>query len=766
MSSDAATVAPPTTPAGSTVRIWLLAAVVYGGALVTAPPAAVLWAASALALLGLLRHRLPGAARLTGLLVAAAALAGGLAGAQLDLLDRGPLADLARGGGEAELVAEVAGERRTDPGGARVVVRVRQVDGRATRSNGLLRLPDEPDEPDEHETLPVGTRLALRATARPLGDDPDDAFEGWLRRRHVGVELTPVGSLRPLGRPGWLWDSTSSVRARLRESAVAVLPHREAALLVGLVTGDESLQSEQQRDDLKQAGLAHLTAVSGSNVALVVAGTLMCAAAAGAGFRARWLLAALAVAWFVVLVRFEPSVLRAAAMTGLVVAARLSGRGVDARHALPAGVLVLVLVDPLLAGQLGFALSVTATAGVLLVGPWLAARLHGPRRVRVLLGASVGAQLGVAPVLVLAGEAPSWSWLAANVVAVPAAGVASVVGVVVAVLAQLSVGVAGVLAVLAWPALAVIELAARMAAPPAGTMAVVVLAVVATLVVPPRVRGVALVAGAALVVVPIGVRLVPRDVPPPDGLRLVALDVGQGDALLVEAPGDDRRPVARMLVDAGDEDADAAAALRARGVGHLDAVAVTHPHADHDGGLTDVLETLVVGTLLVTAATTTDAGFAPHRRVADGQGTAIVELSAGQRFALGSATVAALGPPPGMSAENPNDTSLVLRVDSDDGSILLTGDVEEAAQRRLLADPAALRVDVLKVPHHGGDTNAPGFLAAVDADAAVISVGDDNGYGHPHPRVLDELGDTPVWRTDEHGEVALTVADGVVTVGS
>ena len=733
-----------------TLARWIEVAALYVGCLLTRPGWAAAGGVAVLGAVVLLGRGLSRPLRLLAVAGALALLGSGLAGVQAALLERGPLMELARAGGQAEVVATVAGEPEGAEGGS-VTVRVTRVDSRRTRTRGLLRLDGQP-------APPIGTPLRARVTARPL---QEEGYEAWLRQRHIALALDPVGPLEVTGRPGALWTSTTRVRARLRRAAVAVLPPSQAALLVGLVIGDESLQSDRQREQLRAGGLSHLTAVSGSNVALVAGGALAAAGSVGLGFRRRWLLVGAAVAWFVVLVRFEPSVLRAATMTGLVVAARISGRGLETRYVLPAAVLLLLLVDPLLAGQLGFALSVAATAGVLLVAPWMEHRLRGPPGPRRLLAASVGAQLGVAPVLFVAGEGPAWSWLSANVLAVPAAAVASLVGVAAALLAQLSVAVAGLVAALAWPALALIGFAARLGAPPAGSAALLVLLGVGVVVWPWRGRPLVLVAGLAGLAV---LHWLPGGAAPPAGLRLVALDVGQGDALLVEVPADGGHPGATMLVDAGPQSGDVVAHLRQRGVAGLDALALTHPHADHDEGLDEVLREVRVGTLLLTEAARADAGTRTLRREAAREGVDVVEADAGQRFALGAATVRVLGPARSEATDELNDTSLVLQVTSADGTLLLTGDIEEQAQRRLLGDPTLSSTNVLKVPHHGGDTNAASFFEAVDPEVAVISVGDDNEYGHPSPRVLAALGDVPVWRTDRHGTVEVTLSDGEVSV--
>jgi competence protein ComEC len=131
---------------------------------------------------------------------------------------------------------------------------------------------------------------------------------------------------------------------------------------------------------------------------------------------------------------------------------------------------------------------------------------------------------------------------------------------------------------------------------------------------------------------------------------------------------------------------------------------------------------------------------------------------------LGTARVEVISPAlDALAGADRNSRSIVLRVIDPNGTMLLTGDVDEAAQQRLLERPDVLRADVLKVPHHGGATNAEGFLDAVDPRVAVVSVGGDNGYGHPHPATIDDLSPAPVWRTDRDGTVTVELtADGPV----
>ena len=243
----------------------------------------------------------------------------------------------------------------------------------------------------------------------------------------------------------------------------------------------------------------------------------------------------------------------------------------------------------------------------------------------------------------------------------------------------------------------------------------------------------------------------------PDGkLHVWFLDVGQGDAILIQAPDGQQ-----ILIDGGPSPSALAAELGAvmpfwdRS---LDLVVLTHPDADHAAGLIPAFDRLAVGAAADALAPGDSAGAAWCDATT---GIPSHTLTRGSRINAGALSLTALSPASILAdGETGNDDSIVLRVDYGATSLLLTGDAEHAAEQEMLAAGAPLAADVLKVGHHGssGGTSAE-FLAAVGPRLAVISVGAENHFGHPSPEVLGRLSGIEVLRTDEHGRIEL-ISDG------
>ncbi|MGH9184130.1 MAG: ComEC/Rec2 family competence protein [Acidimicrobiales bacterium] len=259
----------------------------------------------------------------------------------------------------------------------------------------------------------AGERVVLSGALRPV----PSAVRARLARRHVSARLSVE---RVEGwRPGPVASRLANrLRRALRDGAESLGERR--ALFTGMVVGDDREQSVVVADDFRAAGLTHLLAVSGQNVAMVLA--LARPALARLGLRARWAATLAVIAFFGLVTRWEPSVLRASGMAALAVTADHLGRPVSRLRLLALAVAAVVLVDPLLVRSLGFQLSVGASAGIILAAGPLARRVPGPRWLADAVAVTVAAQLGVAPVLVsVFGGLPVAS-LPANLLAGPAAG--------------------------------------------------------------------------------------------------------------------------------------------------------------------------------------------------------------------------------------------------------------------------------------------------------------------------------------------------------
>jgi competence protein ComEC len=247
------------------------------------------------------------------------------------------------------------------------------------------------------------------------------------------------------------------------------------------------------------------------------------------------------------------------------------------------------------------------------------------------------------------------------------------------------------------------------------------------------------------------------DVPAPDGEMVVTfLDVGQADAALVQTDGH------AMLIDGGNR-ADSQfiySYLKEHEVGYLDVMVATHPHEDHIGGLAGALNYAAVGAVYSPVISYDSDVFADFAKYVAAQDGSITIPQAGGTFALGDATVRILAPV--RSYTDPNDMSIVLKVTFGETSFLFTGDAERTAESDILESGCDLSATVLKVGHHGSDssTSYP-FLRAVMPQAAVISCGTGNDYGHPHEDLLSRLrdADVTVYRTDMQGTITCT-SDG------
>jgi competence protein ComEC len=647
-----------------------------------------------------------------------------------------------------------------------------QARGESWLSGEQVRLVASGDVGARWAELAVGTRVAVVARLEVAQTGTSEVAVARAREPPVVVAA-----------PGWSDQLVADLRAGLRQVST-VLPAEPAALLPALVVGDTSAMTPELRERFRLTGLTHLTAVSGSNLTLMLASLLWLARrlrVRGWGLRA---VAVSGVVAFVVLCHGEPSVLRAAAMGSVGIAALGLGGRVQGLRYLSWSVVVLLGFDPWLALAPGFALSVLATGGIVVFARrWTQALAAWvPVGLAEAFAVPLAAQLATQPVVTALSGQVSLAGVLANLAAGPLVGPATVLGLLSLVLAPVLPAVASGAAWLAgWPVQGlcwIARLGEALPSPavpwPAGPAALALLAAGCGLLL---LMGGALLARrwvvlglAALLVVSL---LRPLPVPgwPPTGWDVVACDVGQGSASVIDAG-----PGGAILVDGGPEPRALDRCLTGLGVQRIALLVVTHLHADHIGGLPG-LGSRPVAAVLASGVRTPAGGW--DQVLAATPGAARLEAVPGQVFEVGVArlevvslllpTAAALVTPDGSeSAESSqeNDASVVVRVDTGDLVVLATGDVEDSGQWAALRTGRTLAADVLVVPHHGSARQVEQFLLAVAARVALIGVGQDNDYGHPAPTALRLLAaaGSEAHRTDLEGSIAVARSPDGFTV--
>jgi competence protein ComEC len=545
--------------------------------------------------------------------------------------------------------------------------------------------------------------------------------------------------------------------------------------------GDDQQMPDDLVQDFRTCGLTHLAAVSGTNLTLVVGFLLVLARWAGVRARGMAAVGALGVAGFVLLARPEPSVLRAAAM-GSVALLGMGSRGSDQGvRALGVAVFALLLLDPWLAVSIGFALSALATAGILLLGPSLRDALRGwlPRWAAEALAVPFAAQLACTPMVAAISGQVSLVAVLANLLVAPVVGPATVLGllggvVVLAVpaagrlLGTLAGACAGWIITVATHLARLPTAAVEWPVAPVGIAVLGLLCLLLGLTATRVLRRARWSAALSLVLVVVVLRPLPTPGWPPRGWVVVACDVGQGDGLVLNAGGS-----RGVLVDAGPDPRAMDRCLTRLGIGALPVVVLTHFHADHVDGLPAVLADHRVGEVDVTATEEPPGGAQEVRGW-----TAVAHVPErvprlGEVRRVGDLTWQVIGPVAassdaghGEEGSVANNSSLVLLVETHGIRILMGGDMEPEAQQALARALPGLRVDVLKVPHHGSRYQDPELLGSLGARLALISVGADNDYGHPADSTLAVLrrAGMRIERTDRDGDVAVTVEHGRIGV--
>ena len=515
----------------------------------------------------------------------------------------------------------------------------------------------------------------------------------------------------PISSANWWQRKFGEIRSGLRSAS------KDAPLIPGMVLGDTSLQSAEFSNAMRRSGLTHLTAVSGANFAIISSFLLWLMQFLIRRINLRLLATTIVLIAFIGLVRPSPSVLRAAAMAAVVIFAKSHRERSDSIPSLGFAVAIVVIADPWQSRDPGFALSVLATAGLLLIAP----KLKFPKG----FAEPIAASIPCAPIIVALSGYLSITSIFANVLVAPLVAPVTILGFIASLLPPLAPMLISIAKI---PAGLITKIAYTAADFPVIQMksALLILAI-----------GLLMFFGRRylILIVPIFLLLTFLQRWPNNDWQIANCDVGQGDAMVLKVA-----PNSAVVIDVGPEPKLIDQCLKALSIHKIPLLILTHPHADHIGGLSGAVAGREVGQIM---------------RVA----------MRGEILEIGQLKIEILWPDNsthfftdnGGEGSAVNNQSIVALISSPDYTLLTTGDAEPDVQK-LISPP---KVKYLKVAHHGSKYQDLRFNALADPDLAIISVGKGNKYGHPANSTVKLF--KHMLRTDKDGAIAIDPITGSVS---
>ena len=642
-----------------------------------------------------------------------------------------------------------------------VAVRLQEINEESVSGRGYLIYSEA--------KLVRGNLIELEASFEEAGRNARDAFL-----------LKPKGDITIVSEPLGQLAFFNGLRANYVALLSGVTPDSKV-LVAGLAMGEIADLSEELEEQMRSVSLTHLVAVSGANCAIVVGMVYLICVRLRLGRAGRTAVSLASLVGYVMLVGPDPSVLRAAVMTASVIVMVALGRRTWALNALAIAAIILLIADPWLAVEYGFGLSVLATSGILLLAPAMTEKLATKMPLPLALGLSVtmSAQLLCLPLLLqLQPGLPTYSVIA-NLLAGPMVAPVTVLGILAVVLTPILPWLVGPITWLASLGTFLIEIVAIFFAelpivyfPWVTGLSATILSALLILMVSawlrsnlPRLRqasvaGLVIVAVATLSV-PAASEILPGGWPLSDW-EVVACDVGQGDALVIKSLG------RVAVIDVGKDEGLIDSCLSELGVRTIDLLVLTHFDFDHVGGLTGALRGRSVSHAIV-------SGFPDDRPATKSSLDQLEEIRTQVIIAeptisgsLGEFGWRVLAPTKtAAEAKDSNDASVTMVFRSSKLDLVLLGDLGAEGQERVSKSViqtigSSNKPLILKVSHHGSNDQSASFHQKLKPDLALISVGSENGYGHPGKQALQILGSVgaQVLRTDLLGAIAISSSSG------
>ena len=645
-----------------------------------------------------------------------------------------------------------------------VSVFIKSIEGRSAEGRGFLIY--------EGAQLARGSKVSMDAKFEPAGRNSRDAFL-----------VKPVSEIAIVSSPTESQGLLNDLRANYVKNLAGVTPDA-TTLVAGLAIGEISALSTELEEQMRIVSLTHLVAVSGSNCAIVVGMAYLIAVGLRFGRTGRTVISLVGLGLYVLLIGPDPSVLRAGVMAASVIVMVALGRRTWALNALAIAAIILLIADPWLAVEFGFGLSVLATAGILLLAPAMSERFSSRMPMPLALGLSVtlAAQLFCLPLLMqLQPGLPTYS-VVANLLAGPMVAPVTVLGMIAVVLTPIAPPLVAAVSWVASLGTWVIEVVAIFFSglpvayfPWATGWPATILSIFLILAVAAWLRGATVPmqqigAGALAVVVvatfsvPAASEILPKSWPLKDW-EVVACDVGQGDAIVIQSLG------RTAVIDVGSDVALIDRCLSELRVSQIDLLVLTHFDFDHVGGIKGAIGSREVSVALVSGFPDDRPATKEALELLATRKTKVITAEPKISGLLGQFSWRVVAPSKSASeAKDSNDASVVMIFRGPDFDLLLLGDLGEAGQRRISGSVEQILTRsskplLLKVSHHGSNDQSAGLHETLRPEFAIISVGEGNGYGHPGKDLMNLLArsGSQVLRTDLHGSIAIAVASDALS---
>jgi competence protein ComEC len=635
-----------------------------------------------------------------------------------------------------------------------------------------------------HDQIKVSAKISTSHGYQNFGLSPSNKYLKFRKIHQTGFSKSPllVEKLSS-GSKLSLLRMISRIRLRLQRKIEMFFPGQNqnkispsGAVVEALLLGERGRMSESFSRSLQDSGLYHLFAISGAHIAIISFLIFSVLKILRVPERASYMVLIFTLIFYSILVEGRPSIIRATIMTLIFLIGKLIWRDTNLLNTLSLSAFILLLINPFHLFSLGFQMTFAATLSIVLFFPIIIRYIPRlPLRISEILILSLTAQLGVLPITAFAFNRIALAPLLLNLIALPLISLIMGAGYVFILLSFINAGAAHLLAKLlhllinglihiSHFASSVNILSYRIPTPHALTIVGYTLFLLAFLA-PQKIKRQKIITSVLFAV--FFITLVTFPFPSySKHLRMTFIDVGNGDSILIEFPG-----YKKMLVDGGGSaygsfdvgERIVSPVLWNKGIKKIDYLVLTHAHPDHLYGLFSVTENFKINEFWESISPTQNKDYLSFKKKLNPK-TTLKKLFQGASLKIGKSDVRILYPekPEKPPAFADNDQSMVMRIQFQKTSFLLTGDAEAQAEQNILSKYDHIQSQVLKCPHHGSRTSSTlSFIEAVSPEIVVISVGENNFSGLPDRGVIlrYKKRGTQVYRTDHHGAVEV-ISDG------